>query len=410
MRARSAAVLLSLVLAACGGEPHSDTPTYYGDVERIVQTRCAGCHLEGGIAPFAFDGYEAARSRAALLANLVEQRVMPPWPPSDRGVPLRYSRALTDDQIRTIVEWARAGAPEGTPGDHVDLRPEVPTIRTDLTVEMAGAYTPDAGLGDDYRCFVIDHGLTEMRYLTGYDIAPGTAGVHHVILFLILEEGLAKLAELDGADPGDGYTCFGATGVEDAGAGVFPPVRVLGGWAPGSGASPLPPGTGLQIPPGSRLVLQVHYNTARTTEPDRTRAFLQLSTGAGLTPAVLLPIADRDFSVPPGAKGHVVEESVTIGSPYPPSMLHGVFPHMHLHGTSIDVSVTRPAGETVLVDIPRWDFRWQGGYQFVTPERLSAGDIVKLRCVYDNSTGSVPLTWGEGTADEMCLAFLYVEL
>jgi hypothetical protein len=91
-------------------------------------------------------------------------------------------------------------------------------------------------------------------------------------------------------------------------------------------------------------------------------------------------------------------------------MLHGVFPHMHLHGTSITVSVTRPAGETILVDIPRWDFNWQGGYQFVTPERLSAGDTVQLRCVYDNSTGTAPLTWGEGTADEMCLAFLYVEL
>jgi mono/diheme cytochrome c family protein len=399
------APLLAAALA-CGSD-REPTPTYYRDVEPILLTRCTGCHTDGGVAPFALGGYEDARSRAALIADRVEARVMPPWPPSDAGVPLLYSRALTDDQVSTIVRWARGGAPEGSPADRQDVHPQVPSIRPDLAVEMAEPYAPDLALEDDYRCFVVDHGLTQDWMLTGYDIAPATPAVHHVILFLVLESGLDALDALDAADPGYGYTCFGATGVEGSDP-ITSPVRVLGGWAPGSGASPLPAGTGLQIPAGSRIVMQVHYNTARAAGPDQTRASLQLSDGAGLTPALLVPLLDTSFSVPPGATDYEVEQRATIGSPYPPVTLYGAFPHMHLHGTSISVSLERPSGETMLVDIPRWDFHWQGGYQFVDPVSLSAGDSLRLRCVYDNAGGTSPLTWGEGTEDEMCLAFLYV--
>lgn len=409
MRALAAAPLVALTLACGGGEAPRPKPTWTRDVEPIVQTRCATCHRDGGIAPFALDGYDAARSRAAAIADVVERRVMPPWPPSDAGVPLRHSRALTDAQVRTIVSWARGGAPEGDPADHRVLEPDLPTVRPDLVVEPAEPYVPDASRTDDYRCFVVDPGLAETRWLTGYDVVPGTPGVHHVILFLVLEEGLDALAALDAADPGEGYTCFGATGVEGAGSGPFPPVRVLGGWAPGAGATPLPEGTAIELPPRSKLVMQVHYNTARAVEPDRTQAVLQLAaSGAGLSPAVLFPVLQTDFSVPPGAKDAVVERRAVVGSEVFPGTLHGAFPHMHLHGTAISVAVRRGGADTTLIDIPRWDFQWQGSYEFVSPEPIRAGDVVELRCVYDNSGGTVPLTWGEGTGDEMCLAFLYL--
>jgi hypothetical protein len=405
-----APVVALVALAACGGEDEAGpTPTFYRDVEPIVMTRCAGCHRAGGIAPFAFGSYEDARARASTIADLVERRVMPPWPPSERGVPLRHSRALTEDEVGTIVRWAKGGAPEGDPADHREHAPELPAVRSDLAVEMSEPYLPNPARHDDYRCFVVDPGLTETRWLTGYDLMPGTPGVHHVILFLVLEEGFERLDALEAEDPGEGYTCFGASGVEDAGSGLFPPVRVLGGWAPGSGATPLPPGTGIELPPRSRLVMQVHYNTQRSVEPDLTRAVLELAeSGAGLLPAVLFPVLNDEFSVPPGATDHVVERRATAGATIFPGTLHGAFPHMHLHGKSISVGIRRGGAETLLVDIPRWDFHWQGGYQFVTPEPIRTGDVVELRCVFDNVAGTVPLTWGEGTEDEMCLAFLYL--
>jgi Copper type II ascorbate-dependent monooxygenase, C-terminal domain len=66
------------------------------------------------------------------------------------------------------------------------------------------------------------------------------------------------------------------------------------------------------------------------------------------------------------------------------------------------------------LNIPRWDFHWQGNYWFKTPVQVKKGDILRVSCVYDNSkdnrpyVGNAPLemryiTWGEGTSDEMCL-------
>ena len=62
----------------------------------------------------------------------------------------------------------------------------------------------------------------------------------------------------------------------------------------------------------------------------------------------------------------------------------------------------------VLLDIPRWNFHWQGFYYYKQPLPVSGGDIVHLACSYDNSAGTAPLMWGEKTSDEMCLSYFYV--
>jgi hypothetical protein len=35
-------------------------------------------------------------------------------------------------------------------------------------------------------------------------------------------------------------------------------------------------------------------------------------------------------------------------------------------------------------------------------------DALSLRCGYDTRSRTDTVTWGEGTSDEMCLAYLYV--
>jgi hypothetical protein len=53
--------------------------TYYEHVKPIVDARCTECHVDGGIGPFALDSYEAVSSVKALVANVVETEVMPPF-------------------------------------------------------------------------------------------------------------------------------------------------------------------------------------------------------------------------------------------------------------------------------------------------------------------------------------------
>ena len=103
----------------------------------------------------------------------------------------------------------------------------------------------------------------------------------------------------------------------------------------------------------------------------------------------------------------------------------GLTPHMHLLGKSIDVSFEPAAGAApeCLVDVPAWDFHWQQQYSFAPGAVVEAkkGDEIRVRCTYDNSVANQPIVdgqqrvpeavrWGEGTLDEMCLAYLVVEV
>ena len=97
-------------------------------------------------------------------------------------------------------------------------------------------------------------------------------------------------------------------------------------------------------------------------------------------------------------------------------LAYGSAPHMHLLGRRI---VTSVQDGPVLLEVPRWDFHWQQPYEFQAPYLLRPQDSIQVECEYDNSQQNQPviggqqqqtrdLGWGEGTADEMCLSFLYV--
>lgn len=96
-----------------------------------------------------------------------------------------------------------------------------------------------------------------------------------------------------------------------------------------------------------------------------------------------------------------------------------VTPHMHLLGRKMTVTATLPDGRQVcVVNVPDWDFHWQGTYTYRTPLALPLGTRIDLTARYDNSAenpenpNSPPrdVGWGETTTDEMCIAFLGVTL
>src|SRR5690349_21847644 len=113
-----------------------------------------------------------------------------------------------------------------------------------VTLRMPAAYTPKAPTApgtDDYRCFLLDPGITTRSFVTGINVLPGNPEiVHHVILFRVPPDKVARAEELDGLQAGQGWTCFGGTGVESQGLGLNS-APWLGAWAPGGGERVLAP-------------------------------------------------------------------------------------------------------------------------------------------------------------------------
>jgi hypothetical protein len=379
----------------------------------------------GGIAPVVLDSYLKAKIHGSQIARQVTSGAMPPWPPGPRSAPLLGSRALDAEQIRIIQEWVGSGMPRGPESAHRERAPDAAKLRDDLDLAMAQPYLPRADLSDDYRCFVIDPHATSSSFITGYEMHPGSPGnVHHVILFEVLDQGTAlkELAALDGADGHPGYTCFGGPMINSSGGGQLnlPPYRFVGGWAPGQGAAIMPAHTGIRLEVNSRLLMQVHYNQNNGRNPDLTTVSLQLDPpNPGIAEAYVIPFPDQNFHIPPGAASYTHELRAVMPSWIPTFTVHSVYPHMHLLGTSIAVSTISGVTEKLLVEIPHWDFHWQGGYLLQTSVRVAPGDSVRVSCTWDNSPAHQPqlagvksqprdVYWGEKTTDEMCLGFLYV--
>src|SRR5262245_56540388 len=85
-------VPLALGCSSSPSEPPPPSgPTWYKDVEPIVQVNCNGCHAPGGVGGLVFDDTTAPPS-AGLMAQKVKDGVMPPWPPGPKSKPIEGAR------------------------------------------------------------------------------------------------------------------------------------------------------------------------------------------------------------------------------------------------------------------------------------------------------------------------------
>lgn len=402
-------LLAGFALTSACGEDAAETPapraTYHADVAPLLAKHCAGCHRQGGIAPFALDNFAAAKAYAGLIAEVTANRSMPPFLADNSGMcgTFQDARWLSDREIQTFADWVADGAPQGKAAS-LHPEPPLPAVLEDvaMTLMPAAPYTPDASLSDDYRCFVIDAGLSATAYLTGFEVRTANPQMaHHIILYAAATTDAIQAArDLDAADPGEGYTCFGSSGV--AGAGM------VGGWAPGKNVTVYPQGTGVPIAAGTTFIMQLHYNTLNGVAPDQTQVDLQMAAQVDRK-LEITALRSADLVLLPGKEEQTAQgtSSLTI---LPPGgiELYGLFPHMHQLGTRLTVELERDGDTECLLDADRWNFHWQQLFLYERPLHVarSTGQV-RLTCTYDTTSRNELVTWGEGTQDEMCLNYFF---
>jgi hypothetical protein len=470
------AVAAAALVARAGG---SSTPTYYRDVAPILDAKCTTCHRLGGIAPFSLTTAGAAKQHASGIVRMTRGGLMPPWMPGPDSAPIigRDKRRLTQVELTTLAAWAAGGSPAGNPADRRSMPSSGAGLggsgRT-ITLQPARPYVPHAAGGglDDYHCFLLDPKLQQDTFVTGALIQPQRTGiVHHVILYEAAGAQATAATQLNAASGAKGWTCFGGPGLpfDVSGPGALdrlgqPPW--IAAWVPGHATNALPPGTGVLLHKGAKIVMQVHYNLIEAAGPDRSRAQLRLRPATTKLTALetQLIAAPVELPCPMGVSGPqcsrdqaLQDEATKYGAEaayipiallrlcsktladYPQDVgdgasiatscqrsfstretIYGVAGHMHLRGRDIRV-VLDPgtAKERTLLHIPAWDFHWQDVYYLQKPVTVTPADTVRVSCTFDNSKADQPVVgtkqltpryvlWGEGTTDEMCLGMLSV--
>lgn len=352
-----------------------------------------------------------------------------------------------------------SAAPGGT-HRHAAAPPPAAPLRAGerfVQLTMPHAYTPTGVNGgtDEYRCFVVDPGITTWSYLTGSQFLPQNLDiVHHAIFFRVGPGAAEEAAAADAGAPGPGWTCFGNAGIGDSGAWVAH-------WAPGANEVLLKEGLGYPMPPGSKLVMQVHYNLLATggqpggSDQSGIRLRLADDVGADIKPletALLAapvelpclpaesgPLCDRaaairDVSQRFGdqAERGVAELAEYCGHGLPPvagatqrcdhpvpaaGVVYAVAGHMHLLGRSISIELNPgTSAARTLLDLPTYSFDEQAIRPLPELVDVKPGDTLRVTCTHDAGLRrrlpqlrDVParyVVWGEGTSDEMCLGLV----
>lgn len=387
-----------------------NNPLFATSIAPIIYQNCSPCHREGAIAGFMpFTNYRQVRTHAMNIKQAVVTRHMPPWPPDPNYNKLAYQRSLSDRQINDIADWVTNNMPRGDS----TLEPPLPTFPEfhpvlgppDTVIAMAKAHTIQGNYRDEYRNFVIPLNLSEDKDVMAIEFVPGNTKVaHHAILAL---DTLRRGRQLDAQDTVYGW------GSSGGGFGFMPANFFFATWVPGANPTILPDGVANKMWKKSDIVVQMHYGPTLQTQKDSSfiriyyartpaRRYIQSTL---ISPVSLWPTA---FVIP----ANTVQSFTGRNRINKKVSFVDIQPHSHLLTKSWKSFVVQPNGDTTrLINIPKWDFHWQGSYLFPKFVKVDSGASLFATAVYDNTVNNpnnpfnppVGSRWGEETENEMFL-------
>jgi hypothetical protein len=394
--------------------------TWANEVAPILYKHCVSCHRVGGVGDFPLETWTDAKNKANSILSAIESREMPPYRANPNYRHFREENYVSDADIQTIANWVNG---DRLPGN-LNEAPPLPNFQngSQLTSVDIVLETPQFTVfqeEDIYRAFAIPTGVSVDKFFNEVEFIPGNnAIIHHIVVYTDpTNEPVLK----DQADPGPGWSTNGMVG------GITDNASLIAEWTPGGTPIKLPAEFGYRIPANGYFIVEIHFAPNHLNQTDEgTVINLKLNT---TTPRELyysvLNSADSTYGLinPPflipanTVRTLSTEIKIEYLAPVPLS-LFTLTPHAHVFGKSFKsfVFIEGQTDTIPLIEIPKWDFYWQGTYTLQKPFKLLPDYICHSDVTYDNTYNNpdqpfTPLrdvTWGEKTTNEMLFLFATV--
>jgi hypothetical protein len=412
---RATVVVVGLIAGAVA-TAQSPAVTFHKDVEPVLQKNCQTCHRPGQVAPMSFMTYEAVRPYARAMKTAVTSRKMPPWFADPHYGPYLNDRSLSDREIQTIANWVDAGAPEGAASDAPPAVrwPEGWAITPDIIVEGPTTDVPASPKNNvvEWITVIMPSGFKKDTWVTSVQIKPEFPEItHHLCISYVphnpsYKYGVAywadKERDSDGsALPDKGPTFLGsgtARSTDDNptpvtvrdGVRVPPPAGAEDCYLPGNFAADYRPINAAKlIPAGSDITFNLHYTPNGKALTDHVKVGFTVIDKAPerryLSFLTSSPTDPKRFAIPPNTPNW--ESPYAEVTFLQDAELVYLMPHMHARGKDMTYSLEYPDGtKQVILDVPRYDFNWQLGYNVSI--KVPKGTKLHVDAHFDNSTSN----------------------
>ncbi len=386
-------------LAAYRPRP-AGTLSFNRDIAPIIFSKCSQCHHKGQSPPFELMTYRDVAQRAQQILEVTQRGLMPPWLPAEGFGKFVNERRLSVEEKGLLQQWINEGVREGD--SKAPVAPEFPEGwflgRPDLVVTMPQDYLLGAEGTDVYRNFVIPMPDETNRFIRALEFSPGNPRIVHHAFFMVDEKRGSRLRD--------------ALDLETGFPGMNIPAQIPAGqflsWQPGRLPVVSPEGLSWVLPSGADLVLQLHMNRSGKPEKIRSSVGLFFTNTPPTKVAVKGTLTSFTLDIPAGESNYVVTDQLTL--PVDTQIL-SILPHAHYLAKEMQSYAILPDGtKKWLILIKRWDFKWQGTYEYEEPVILPKGSTVHLHFTYDNSTNNIynsgapvrRVIYGSQSSDEMC--------
>jgi len=278
------------------------------------------------------------------------------------------AREMTTIELQTLIHWIDAGGPASASGEDPLAALEFPETEPwllgepDFIVEAPATGIAATGIMD-YVYNSVELPFEEDKWVRAIQYIAGDKTVlHHLVTFV--------------TEPGEDF--WGSEREKNVVT-----RRFLESFQPGNPvAVEFEPDTGVLIPAGHKLSMQLHYVTNGRSSNDRTKIGLYFHDEPPAHERLVEAVGAR-FAIPPMDPNfavhseHVFDHDVVIT---------GVRARMHYRGKKMKFAVDQPDGSLQeLLSVPAYNYGWQPHYRLAEPVLVPAGARIHVIGAFDNS-------------------------
>lgn len=350
--------------------------SYQEDIAPIFAKRCAYCHVDGGLAPWAMSSYRMLQGWSPMVREVLLTRRMPPGQIDMSVGHWTGINEIEDEELAKLISWIDSGARRQGDGDPIaELSKTTDGAaqseswvlgEPDLIVDVPTQSVPATGVVD-FRYEYAELSLAEDKWVSAIAYDVGDKSVLHSLMVFALEPGTstASAENMVRPDNADFMSIF----------------------VPGHAEDEYAPDAGFLLKAGHDLAFKIRYVSSGRETSDTTRVGLYFRNKPQMQ-VMHVPIFRDDISV---KAGNASQREIARALPLErDAFIEAIAPQMHGRGVGMRLSLSAMgAPKQEIINVANYNFNWQLNYALNERLPMAAGSVLEAVTIYNNSESNV---------------------